>query len=139
MPAENSNCMAAPVVEVTGMTGRVEGDTGTLTGVVGVSNVAVDLVDSGVGVCGEVAGVSTPRVVVKVCCSVAAAWGSDDVLFTTSPATVLPFVGGGAMAGTATWMVELLAKVTASKLFSTPVSPCMMFPLSLGFVATTRP
>lgn len=130
MPAGNSNYMPTPEGGVTGITGRVGGDIATLTGVDGSSDVAMDLVESG-----EVAGVSTPTAVVKVCCSVATAWVIvAEALFTTSP-----FVGGGTKVGTAIWMVEPLAKVTVSKFPSVPVSPFAMFPLSLGFVATTRP
>lgn len=128
--------MPTAEVDVTDVTGRVEGDTLTLIGGVWVSDVAVDLVGSVGGVCGEVAGVSTPRAVVKVCCSVATASVTvAEALFTTSPATV----GGGTKVGTATWMLELLAKVIVSKFPSMPVSTFMTFPLSLGFVATTRP
>ncbi|PNF39182.1 hypothetical protein B7P43_G01335 [Cryptotermes secundus] len=128
--------MPTEEVGVAGIPGRLEEDTLTLTGVVWVSDAAVDLVESDGGVCGEVAGVKTPRAVVKVCCSVAAASVIvAEALFTTSPATA----GGGTKVGTATWMVEPLAKVIVSKFPSMPVSPFMTFPLSLGFVATTRP
>lgn len=134
-PEEYSNCMPTAEVGVTDVTGRAEGDILILTGVVWVSDVAVDLVESEGGVCGEVAGVSTPRAVVKVCCSVATASVTIAEALFTSPATA----GGGTKVGTATWMVEPLAKVIVSKFPSGPVSPFMTFPLSLGFVATTRP
>jgi len=138
--AENSNCMPTAEVGATGIAGSVGGDIPTLTGVDAVSDVAGGLVDSEGGVCGEVAGVSTPRAVVKVCCSIATAWVIvAEGLFTTSPATVFPFVVGGTKVGTVIWMVEPLAKVTASILPSMPVSPFVILPLSLGFVAKTRP